>query len=55
MTFWQVSADMLHAKEIPRGHGHNYGDLILDGWVALAAPDRWTAADTELARQVLRR
>ncbi len=53
VTFWQVSADLLHAKEVPDGHGHNYGDLILDGWVAVAAPDGWTAGDTERVRRVL--
>ena len=53
ITFWQTSADLTHAKEVPDGHGHNYGDLILDGWVAVAAPDGWTAADTERVRRVL--
>jgi uncharacterized membrane protein len=53
ITFWQVSADLTHAKEVPDGHGHNYGDLILDGWVAVAAPDGWTAVDTERVRSVL--
>jgi uncharacterized membrane protein len=53
ITFWQVSADLTHAKEVPDGHGHNYGDLILDGWVAVAAPDGWRPADTERVRRVL--
>ena len=53
ITFWQVSADLTHAKEVPDGHGHNYGDLILDGWVAVAAPEGWTASDTGRVRRVL--
>jgi uncharacterized membrane protein len=53
VTFWQVTADLTHAKDVPDGHGHNYGDLILDGWVAVAAPDGWTPADTERVRRVL--
>jgi uncharacterized membrane protein len=53
VTFWQVSADLMHAKEVPDGHGHNYGDLILDGWVAVAAPEGWTTRDTERVRRVL--
>ena len=53
VTFWQVTADLTHAKEVPDGHGHNYGDLILDGWVAVAAPEGWTARDTGRVRRVL--
>ena len=34
VTFWQVSADMSHASGVPGGHGHNYGDSVLDGWVS---------------------
>ena len=55
VTFWQVSADMLHATDVPSGHGHNYGNLLLDAWVAVAAPEGWTARDTDRVRQVLRR
>lgn len=50
VTFWQVSADLGNAAGVPDGHGHNYGTAVLDGWVAIAAPDGWTAADTERAR-----
>jgi uncharacterized membrane protein len=50
VTFWQVSADMTNASGVPGGHGHNYGDSVLDGWAAVIAPDGWTAADTERVR-----
>ncbi|WP_245234063.1 alpha/beta-hydrolase family protein [Mycobacterium sp. PS03-16] len=53
VTFWQVSADMTNAAAVPGGHGHNYGDSVLDGWAAVAPPPGWTAADTERIRQVL--
>ncbi len=43
VTFWQVAADMTNAVSVPGGHGHNYGDYVLDGWVAVAPPDGWTA------------
>lgn len=55
VTFWQVSADMTNAAGVPGGHGHNYGDSVLDGWVAVAPPDGWTPADTERVRAALRR
>lgn len=53
ITFWQVAADMTNAASAPGGHGHNYGEYILDGWVGVAAPPGWTAADTERIRNVL--
>ncbi len=55
VTFWQVSADMTNAAGVPGGHGHNYGDSVLDGWVAVAPPDGWTPADTERVRAALHR
>lgn len=58
VTFFQVTADMAanvtESAGTPAGHGHNYGDRQLDGWVAVAAPEGWTAADTERVRRGLR-
>lgn len=53
VTFWQVSADMTNASGVPAGHGHNYGDAVLDGWAAVIPPDGWTAADTARVRAAL--
>jgi len=53
VTFWQVAADMTNAASVPGGHGHNYGDFIIDGWAAVAAPPGWTRADTERIRTAL--
>ena len=55
ITFWQVAADMTNASSVPGGHGHNYGDLVLDGWAAVAPPDGWTADDTERIRTALKK
>ena len=58
VTFWQVTADMVNAQGVPDGHGHNYDDQIVDGWVSVAAPmagarrtppyctGRWTRSST---------
>ena len=57
VTFWQVSADMAgnitNSTTTPTGHGHNYGDSQLDGWVAVAAPEGWTVVDTDRIRRSL--
>jgi uncharacterized membrane protein len=53
ITFWQVGADMTNASGVPGGHGHNYGDSVLDGWAAVVPPDGWTDQDTERIRVAL--
>ncbi|HUL98616.1 MAG TPA: alpha/beta-hydrolase family protein, partial [Mycobacterium sp.] len=53
VTFWQVGFDMTNASSMPAGHGHNYGNTVLDGWVAVAPPDGWTPEDTERIRRAL--
>lgn len=53
VTFWQVAADMTNASSVPGGHGHNYGEYILDGWAGAAPPDGWTPGDTERIRVAL--
>jgi uncharacterized membrane protein len=53
VTFWQVSADMTNASSVPGGHGHNYGDSVLDGWAAVVPPAGWTHDDTERIRVAL--
>jgi uncharacterized membrane protein len=38
---------------VPDGHGHNYGLAVLDGWVAIAAPEGWSQADTDRVRAAM--
>ncbi|MEV0687524.1 alpha/beta hydrolase [Nocardia sp. NPDC050378] len=35
VTFWQVTADLTNAQGVSDGHGHRYGSLVLDGWLAV--------------------
>lgn len=42
VTFLQVSADLPVSQNVPDGHGHNYGDVLLDGFAAIAGPGRFT-------------
>ncbi|GAT01455.1 alpha/beta hydrolase [Mycolicibacterium fortuitum] len=53
ITFWQVAADITNASSVPNGHGHNYGESVLDGWAAVAPPPGWTPEDTERIRVAL--
>lgn len=47
VTFWQVSADLALAADVPPGHGHTYG--MLQGaaaWASIVPPPGWTQART---------
>ncbi|NYD67103.1 alpha/beta hydrolase [Agromyces atrinae] len=35
VTGVQVTIDMLMGESVPARHGHNYGDVVVDGWVAV--------------------
>lgn len=51
VTFWQVSADLALATEVPAGHGHTYGMLQGAGaWASILPPPGWsTERAAELA------
>jgi len=53
VTFWQVAADLPNAQRVSDGHGHNYGDLVLDGWAAIAQPPDWSADTADRIRDYL--
>ncbi|WP_208114171.1 alpha/beta hydrolase [Actinomycetospora succinea] len=38
VTFWQVTADLPFAVDVPGGHGHNYVSRYVDGWTAVLPP-----------------
>ena len=43
----QVAADLPGAKDVPDGHGHNYGASVLVGFAAIAGPDVAGAIDPD--------
>lgn len=59
VTGLQLAFDLPQATAVPFGHGHNYAAAdYLDAWIAVTAPEQWTAGDThalktKLAQQVL--
>jgi uncharacterized membrane protein len=55
VTFWQVTADLVFAVDVPDGHGHHYADDYVNGWAAVAQPDGWTSADTGRLQQLIGR
>lgn len=48
VTQFQLAVDMALATTAPAGYGHSYfGRDYVEPWVAITAPDNWTAEDTE--------
>lgn len=46
VSFWQLTFDLVNAKSVPDGHGHNYDGQLPAAWAAVAAPEGWDDADT---------
>lgn len=48
VTQFQLAVDMALATTAPAGYGHSYfGRDYVEPWVALTAPENWSAGDTE--------
>jgi uncharacterized membrane protein len=43
VTFWQVTADLPFAGNVPDGHGHVYRSQYVDAWAHVLQPPGWTA------------
>ena len=53
VTFLQIAFDLPMATSVPIGYGHNYSPAnYIDGWVAVTAPEDWSAADTLRLKQL---
>jgi uncharacterized membrane protein len=48
-----VTCDLVYAKEVPDGYGHNYDTQLADAWVEVAAPDGWDEAATARLHEAL--
>ena len=53
VTFWQVSADLPFATEVPTGHGHVYTREYVDAWEHVLQPPGWTQHNAELLRAII--
>jgi uncharacterized membrane protein len=53
VTFWQVTADMPFAGNVPDGHGHVYTTQYVDAWASVLQPPGWSDGDSDRLRAVL--
>ncbi|WP_010273200.1 alpha/beta hydrolase [Paenibacillus senegalensis] len=55
LTFFQLSADMLIANQVPPGYGHNYGTHAIYAWAALTGLEGWTEGEVKRLQRELER
>jgi uncharacterized membrane protein len=53
VTFWQVTADLPFAVNVPDGHGHVYTAQYVDAWAHVLQPTGWTPDDLDRLRDLL--
>jgi uncharacterized membrane protein len=53
VTFWQITADLPFALDVPQGHGHVYAREYVDGWATVLQPPGWDAARLERLRGMI--
>jgi len=54
VTFWQITADVPFALNVPRGHGHNYSPRYVDGWTAVLPPTGYGPEQLAALRALIR-
>jgi uncharacterized membrane protein len=53
VTFWQVTADLPFATNVPDGHGHVYSTQYVDAWAQVLQPPGWTEAKAQQLRELI--
>jgi len=53
VTFWQVTADLPFAVNVPDGHGHVYTTQYVGAWAHVLQPPGWTEAKADRLRDLL--
>jgi uncharacterized membrane protein len=53
VTFWQVTADLPFAGNVPDGHGHVYRSQYVDAWAHVLQPPGWSAERAQELRAIL--
>jgi uncharacterized membrane protein len=53
VTFWQITADLPFALDVPQGHGHTYSREYVDGWATVVQAVGWDGARLARLRDVI--
>lgn len=53
ITFTQVAVDQFFGVSVPNGHGHNYGNTIVDAWQSVTNPPNWSAKQSAQLQDII--
>lgn len=53
VTFFQVTVDQFFGVSVPNGHGHNYGNTIVNAWGAVVPPADWNNAKANKLQAII--
>jgi uncharacterized membrane protein len=53
VTFWQVTADLPFAANVPEGHGHVYTTQYVDAWARVLRIPDWTPGKADQLREII--
>jgi uncharacterized membrane protein len=53
VTFVQVAIDQFFGATVPNGHGHNYGNTMVDAWLNVANPGDFSDSQSVKLQQVI--
>jgi uncharacterized membrane protein len=53
VTFFQVTVDQMFSTAVPHGHGHNYGNSVVDAWVAVTNPADWSQEKSDRLQTII--
>jgi uncharacterized membrane protein len=53
VTFWQVTADLPFASNVPEGHGHVYTTQYVDAWARVLRIPDWTPEKADQLREII--
>ena len=53
VTFWQVTADLPFAANVPEGHGHVYTTQYVDAWAHVLRVPEWTPERADRLRELI--
>lgn len=53
VTFFQVAIDQFFGTTVPNGHGHNYGNTIVNAWGSVTPPENWNEQKARDLQQVI--
>ncbi|MGY1694368.1 MULTISPECIES: alpha/beta hydrolase [unclassified Geodermatophilus] len=53
VTFWQLTADLPSAGNVPEGHGHVYRTQYVDAWAHVLQPPGWDAGRARQLRELV--